>query len=393
MRDETVRGLRGFDSYEVRLGDELRGERASLGKSLIDVQRELKIKAAYVDAIEMCDASVFPNRGYVAGYVRAYARYLGLDADTVYARFCAESGFEGTNGDMSGVRSARGAGAAARRTAGKEHPLGRSRFRRPAQSGLSLAAASGLGSVLVLAALVVGVGYGGWYLLRDIQRIGFAPVTQLPEVRADPTLPSQPADAAEVSGIAASAADPARDLALRDIYAPRLAAPAIEPRDGPIAAIDPDSIGHFAPGPKAPGAVPPAAAEAPPAAPQPGPIVAAEAPPPPAPQGGVTVLARDSAWVRVFLADGSVIFEKILKPGEGYPVPAGLAEPFLRAGNAGAVFLQVGDSVFGPLGQGTSVVRKVSLDANDVAASWPRAADAGEPAMLPAQSALLPATD
>jgi hypothetical protein len=42
---------RGFDDYELRLGDLLRGERATLGKSLIDVQRELHIRAVYIAAI------------------------------------------------------------------------------------------------------------------------------------------------------------------------------------------------------------------------------------------------------------------------------------------------------------------------------------------------------
>ena len=36
---------KGFDDYDLRLGDLMRGERATLGKSLLDVQRELKLKA------------------------------------------------------------------------------------------------------------------------------------------------------------------------------------------------------------------------------------------------------------------------------------------------------------------------------------------------------------
>ncbi|HBD90429.1 MAG TPA: DUF4115 domain-containing protein, partial [Gemmobacter sp.] len=39
---------KGFDDFELRLGDVMRGERATLGKSLLDVQRELKIKATYI---------------------------------------------------------------------------------------------------------------------------------------------------------------------------------------------------------------------------------------------------------------------------------------------------------------------------------------------------------
>ena len=41
---------KGFDDFELKLGDTLRGERATLGKSLVEVQNELKIKAAYISA-------------------------------------------------------------------------------------------------------------------------------------------------------------------------------------------------------------------------------------------------------------------------------------------------------------------------------------------------------
>ena len=59
----------GFDDPDIRLGDVMRGERATLGKSLLDVQRELRIRASYVAAIENCDISVFDAPSFVAGYV------------------------------------------------------------------------------------------------------------------------------------------------------------------------------------------------------------------------------------------------------------------------------------------------------------------------------------
>ena len=63
MADGVNYSLKGFDQYEARLGDELRGERATIGKSLLDVQRELKIKASYIAAIENCDLDVFSDQG------------------------------------------------------------------------------------------------------------------------------------------------------------------------------------------------------------------------------------------------------------------------------------------------------------------------------------------
>ena len=100
--------LRGFDSYDITLGDEMRGERASLGKSLNDAEADLRVKAKVIDAIENCDLSGFPNQSVIAGYVRSYARYLGMDAEDCYRRFCHESGYESpsalqsTTGKISG---------------------------------------------------------------------------------------------------------------------------------------------------------------------------------------------------------------------------------------------------------------------------------------------------
>lgn len=393
MRDGTVTSLRGFDSYEIKLGDELRGERASRGKSLLDVQRELKIKAAYIDAIENCDATVFPNRGYVAGYVRAYARYLGRDADEIHGRFCAESGFEGINAALSeprGRQRARGQVPQSAMRRDQDEMLKKARFLPGTARGFSLSALSGLGSVAVLAGLIGLIGYGGWYLLRDIQKIGFAPVAQAPAVSGVPRTPDLPDPSAETTLL--PALERPRDVALHDIYAPRLEAPRVAPRDGPIAAIDPDRYGAFAPGtrpaPPAPAeTVPPQMRAAPEAAPPPVPAAAPEVP------RTVSVVARDDAWVRIFLEDGTIVFERILKPGESYDIAEDLVGPMLRAGNAGAVYLRVGAEVYGPLGKGASIARRVPLTANQIAASWPRATENDFTQGIVERAARLPAED
>src|SRR5574343_1936567 len=79
-----VEGPKGFDDFDMRLGDLMRGERATMGKSLLDVQRDLKIKATYIAAIENCDVSAFETPGFIAGFVRSYARYLGMDPDHAF---------------------------------------------------------------------------------------------------------------------------------------------------------------------------------------------------------------------------------------------------------------------------------------------------------------------
>ena len=97
-QEEKQHRPKGFDDFELRLGDTLRGERATLGKSVVEVQNELKIKAAYITAIENCDPLAFDTPGFVAGYVRSYARYLNLDPDEVFQKFCYESGFATVHG-------------------------------------------------------------------------------------------------------------------------------------------------------------------------------------------------------------------------------------------------------------------------------------------------------
>ena len=93
MVQDSDKVFRSFDAYEISLGELLRGERATLGKTREQVQKDLKIKAEFIEAIEKCDLTGLDNRSFLAGYVRTYARYLGLDPEQVYKRFCHESGF------------------------------------------------------------------------------------------------------------------------------------------------------------------------------------------------------------------------------------------------------------------------------------------------------------
>ncbi|MGR3838531.1 MAG: helix-turn-helix domain-containing protein, partial [Cognatishimia sp.] len=91
-------GPKGFDDYDVSLGDLMRGERATMGKSLLDVQRELRIRASYIAAIENADPSAFETPGFIAGYVRSYARYLNMNPEDTFEKFCIESGFQTAHG-------------------------------------------------------------------------------------------------------------------------------------------------------------------------------------------------------------------------------------------------------------------------------------------------------
>ncbi len=347
---------RGFDDYELKLGDLLRGERATLGKSLIDVQRELHIRAAYIAAIENGDLSVFETPSFVAGFVRSYARYLGMDAEWVYARFCEEHDFAVQHG-MSGFH------------ANKSQPRP-TQQREPVLTGMGLLPdpdpfwkriePGALGSLAVLIALIGGLGFAGWTVLREVQRVQVAPADVVPNVVSEfnpladeatvatTLIDTDPLDA-PLTGRRSNAAEGH----VRVARPQALDVPVMTPRDGPIAAIQRSETVE-APTIRTDLAIAEALAEVEPDTATP-PRVHDEGP------ATVELLAVRPAWVRVRAADGSVIFERILNAGETYTVPQTEMPPTLHAGNSGSVYFLINGEPFGPAAPGANVVRDVAL--------------------------------
>ena len=387
---EDRRALKGFDDFELSLGDIMRGERATMGKSLLDVQRELKIKATYISAIENTDPSAFDTPGFVAGYVRSYARYLNLDPEWAFKTFCEEGNFEVAHGMSPEARrrSDRAPGVKTSKAGASKPAHLRDPFTEPSvsylpkgEAALSKIEPRAIASIAVLLALLAGIGYGGWAVLQEVQKVRLTPVDQTPEVLAelDPladAIRPDPDFGTSLSGIEAPATDRLGRLSRPEA----LDIPVMVARDGPIAAIDPDTIGALAPSrsegfiaaraprpDNIPFAVPgnvtddqlaSAATEIGPPAP---PVQVMEQADP-----SVTLFAVRPSWVRVRGADGSVVFEKILDAGERYEVPVTEEPSTLRAGNANALFFSVGGTTYGPVGTGPEVVKGVVLASDSV---------------------------
>jgi hypothetical protein len=361
---------KGFDDYELQLGDMMRGERATLGKSLLDVQRELKIKASYISAIENADPSVFETPGFIAGYVRSYARYLNMDPERAFDIFCRESGFSTAHGmsdEASSIKKSRAAEIIA------SSSIGRDPFAQPStpfvptnDAFMSRVEPGAIGSTLVLVTLLGAIGFGGWTILNEVQQVRVAPVDETPIVLTDldpiarATAPVVQSQDDVIAGLAAPSSD-----GLDRLYRPKaLDTPVLVARDAPISMINPQSFGAFAVE-----QTQAAALEAQPTLLADGTVQVAPngvAVPQVVEQipGQVQLVAVRPAWVRVSAADGTSVFEGILNAGDTYPIPMTEDPATLRVGESGAIYFAVNGQHFGPAGPRGQVTSKVALSAD-----------------------------
>ncbi|MDQ3555055.1 MAG: DUF4115 domain-containing protein [Chloroflexota bacterium] len=73
------------------LGEMLRVARERKGVDLYRVERDTKIRARHLDALESSDYAALPSAVYTKGFLRNYAVYLGLDPDETLARWRSET--------------------------------------------------------------------------------------------------------------------------------------------------------------------------------------------------------------------------------------------------------------------------------------------------------------
>ena len=346
-------GPKGFDDYDVSLGDLMRGERATMGKSLLDVQRELRIRASYIAAIENADPSAFETPGFIAGYVRSYARYLNMNPEDTFEKFCLESGFQTAHGMAAEASTMRKSEATVIATGSAEPLQGPGNaYVSSRESFFSNLEPRALASSVVLLALIGGVGYGGVSVVNEIQRVRIVPVDQTPVVLSDLDPLAAASEVQEDQQLAAGIFNPpAQDL--DRLYRPQaLDVPVLVARDAPISTLNPQSVGAFTPEqtvlqtaelyqPEVP-AVPQVVGDTPPE---------------------VVLFAVRPSWLSVKAADGSVVFENTLNAGGEILLPASETAPMLKvAGMSGFVYVRIDGVVYGPVGDGSSVVRDVSLD-------------------------------
>jgi cytoskeletal protein RodZ len=346
--------LRGYDSYTVTLGDKLRGERATLGKTLDDIQKETRLRIEFLLGIENADITAFPAPSFIAGYVRSYASHLNLDPDECFNQFCKESGFIGLQSEIDGKKRNK----VIKPTKLLDEPILNPQIQKKKINNgiLNNFSFSGLFSLTALLVLILGLGYGGVTVLNEVQKVNLSPINQPPSVQS---ISSTSIDENSFfDDVESNNTNIASNSDLEEFYRPtELVLPLMTPRDGPISAIDPAISGVYV---EDKNSVISESNQEDIIQVKKNPQVIEEDLP------SVYVVAQKPAWVRIYEPNGNILFENILDTGQRYEVPQSAQTAMLRAGNSGSVYLMIDNNFYGPLGTATGVAKKVNLRAETI---------------------------
>ena len=370
-----------FNSGETDMPDDgrfggvgalLRRRREEIQQDVDDVSRQLRIRSAYIRAIEEGRFQELPGNAYAIGFVRAYADYLGLDGGNVVSDYRDEL---------------------ARRSRQNELVW-------PSEGGESRFPGGAILGVCLLLAVAI---YGGWYYASQSGGTGIKLVDQVPdfikkatgvgqtaenEAPAEPTRTEAQAATSTNEATAPSPATP--PSATTSAETPPAAEPApgaattVAPTPPPPAVVatptpsnEPAAValgqGQPEPAPAAPaapatsepassqstGATGDAAVTPPPSANEQASTTTEPAPVPPAAK--VVIRANRDSWIEIRDKDDAVVLQRVLRQGETFNVPdqKGLV---MTTGNAGGIVIELEGRPLQALGSLGVVKRGIKLD-------------------------------
>jgi cytoskeleton protein RodZ len=307
------------------VGQDLRAARLKRGDEIAQVSRALKIRKDHLEALEEDRLEDLPGKTYAIGFVRSYARHLGLDADRYVERFKHE--ISGRSEEQSREPA----------------PIHQEEARHYLPQGWRIIA----GVVVIL------LGYGLWQLMAPSgdtsQQVPEAPVLTQPKPKP------APAPQAVVEPTQEATPSPATD-----------AVPSTNASGAQgAAALPPPAAGAKTPATStAQMAAPPTSAPAPTAPQAAVPVIGENtAPRTFGGEGGSRVLLRARGPVRVTVKgpDGSILLNRDLAPGDTYQAP-NIPGVTLATSDAGAVEMDVDGKDLGTVGQPQQVLGRVSLE-------------------------------
>jgi cytoskeleton protein RodZ len=320
------------------LGAMLREVRVARGMNLREAASALRIRVAYLEAIESGRFKDLPGSTYAAGFLRAYADYLGIDGDDAVGR----------------LKDAMDS------------------FNRPATLVLPSPAETGhmpTGSVFLVAAIIAIAAYGGWYYLSVEGRDPGEFIAGVPQ-RITNMVSKAPAEASRTTDTTAPATpDSAAATPTEASQSPaQLAATTPTETTTPSPAPSPtapDSAGSTT---NVPEPSPPPERRALPVASAPGtagpaPAATSDRAPETAirPLGRLVLRATADTWVELRAPGQSPVFSRVLRRGESYDVPS-RDDLALTTGNAGGIEIVIDGRTLPPLGPSGAVQRNVALN-------------------------------
>lgn len=347
-----------FSDYNASLGDLMRGQRASLGKSLLDVQKELGLAPYIIFAIENGDLEAFPNKSLVGSYVLQYSKYLGWNPKKTYDKFCKESGHVGRINYDSGhsnsstfytTNKLSSRKAVKNRISLLEHIFG---------GLIQKSTLTGLAAVSFVSLLLASGGYLVWTFYFQVYE-NPDQITSTATVGANifgndngsDTINSEGSQitfAIQPNNTFQTGLDKIGDLIPQEIEASSNSTTDWQNHSSIASKYKPGNL------PEVPVFLPEEDTVLANITDSPDTLVENS--------NKIYLLTTSESWIRVKGESGRVLFERVLVAGEKYEVPNIEERLILRAGNSGSLYFTIGGTGYGPFGSGTSVVDNIYLD-------------------------------
>jgi cytoskeleton protein RodZ len=295
------------------VGQDLRAARLRRGDEIATVSRALKIRKDHLEALEGDRLEDLPGKTYAIGFVRSYARHLGLDSAQFVERY---------KQDISGR---------ADEQAREPAPIHQDERRLPQ------------GWRIIAGVIVLLLSYGAWHMLagrsEDSQAVPPAPVLVQPKPVA--VAPKPPAPAPVQTATPSPAAD----------TVPPANAQAASATPPPAAGLKTPATTSVLTGAQAAVPAVPSAS---------GQVYGAQNK-----SARVILRARNATHIEVRGRDGMVYINRTLAPGDSYQLPniVGLS---LTTTNGGGVELDLDGIAMGTAGGDLQPVDSVRLDPQSI---------------------------